>query len=104
MAEKKSKKEKLSSLEVEHIADLARIELSKEEKVKYAEDLSAVLSYIDQLNEVDAADVQITGSATGLVNAVREDIVEECGAATKEKIIASAPLTEDGYIKVKAIL
>ncbi len=104
MAEEKSKKEKLSVQEVEHIADLARIELSEEEKSKYAGDLSAVLNYIDQLSEVDTSNVSGIPHAATIVNSVREDAAEDCDAETKKKIIESAPLKENGYIKVKAVL
>lgn len=103
MAEK-SKKEKLSIIEVEHIADLARIKLTESEKIKYTEDLSAVLSYIDQLSEVNTDNIPIAANADGLINAVREDKAEDCDVETKEKIIASAPLAEKGYIKVKAVM
>lgn len=98
------KKEKLSAAEVEHIADLARIELSAEEKIKYAEDLSAVLDYIDQLGEANTENIPAAANAAGLANAVREDMAENCDEETKEKIISSAPLKENGYIKVKAVL
>lgn len=104
MTAERSKKEKLSVQEVEHIADLARIELTAEEKNKYAEDLSAVLSYIGQLSEVDTSTVSGIPHASMLVNAVREDVVEDCDEETKKKIIESAPLKENGYIKVKAVL
>lgn len=98
------KKEKLSVREVEHIADLARIELGEEEKSKYAEDLSAVLGYIDQLSEADTSKVSGFVHAAEAVNMVREDMVENCDKETKEKIVSSAPIKENGYIKVKAVL
>lgn len=101
---KGASKTKLSVEEVRHIADLARIELSDGEKEKYAEDLSAVLSYIDQLNEVNTKNIPATNQVTGLVNIVREDIVEDCDPETRKKIIESFPLKEGDYIKVKAIL
>lgn len=104
MMNKKSNKEKLSFKEVEHIADLARIELNETEKIRYAEDLSAVLNYIDQLREVNTDSVLVADNATGLINAVREDKVENCDEETKKKIIASAPFSENGYFKVKAVM
>lgn len=104
MAKSASNKKKLSSDEVQHIADLARIEVGEEEKEKYAEDLSAVLSYIDQLSEVDTKNIPATNQVTGLTNVVREDIMEDCDDETRKRIIDSAPLEENGYIKVKAVL
>lgn len=89
---------------VRRIADLARIELSKEEEKKYAEDLSAVLSYIDQLDEADTKNIPATNQVTGLVNIVREDIIESCDEETRKKIIEAFPLKDGDYIKVKAVL
>ena len=97
-------KTRISSEEVQHIADLARIEITGKEKEKFADELSAVLSYIDQLNEVDTKDVSVTNQVTGLANVVREDIAQNSSDDTKKKIIDTAPLKEDGYIKVKAVL
>jgi len=99
-----SNKQKLTSEEIRHIADLARIELSAEEKEKYAKDLSQVLNYIDQLNEVDTKNISATNQVTGLINIVREDIVENCDEETRKKILGGAPMKEGDYVKVKAVL
>lgn len=95
---------KLITEEVQHIADLARIELTPEEKEKYAEELSAVLGFIEQLSKVDTNDVIPTSQVTGLVNVVREDKVEECDEEIRKQIFKAAPLAEGEYFKVKAVL
>lgn len=96
-------KQKLDPEEVKHIADLARIELTEEENTKYAKDLSQILSYIGQLNEVDTDNIPATNQVAGLSNIVREDVVEDCNEETRKNIIASAPLREENYFKVKAV-
>ena len=68
--------EKLSKKEVEKIAKLARLDLSETELDTYAEQLSAILGYVSQLNEVDTENVEITTQVTGLSNIMREDIIE----------------------------
>lgn len=95
---------KLTSDQVQHIADLARIELTSDEKEKFAEELSAVLGYIEQLQGVDTKDISATNQVTGLFNVTREDIIEDCDEKTKKKILDGAPMKEGDYIKVKAVL
>lgn len=95
---------KLSQDQVQHIADLARIELTENEKEKYAEELSSVLGYFEQLKEVKTEGVEPTSQVTGLVNVTREDIVKECDKETRKKLLDAAPMREGDYIKVKAIL
>ena len=95
---------KLSKKEVQHIADLARIELAETENEKFAGELTAVLGYIEHLNEVDTKNTPATNQVTGLVNVTREDIVEDCDEETRNKILDAAPMKEGDYIKVKAVL
>lgn len=95
---------KLSQDQVQRVADLARIELTESEKEKYADDLSAVLGYIEQLNEVNTEGIPVTSQVTGLVNVTREDIVEGCDQETREKLLDAAPMREGDYVKVKAVL
>lgn len=95
---------KLSQDQVQRVADLARIELTESEKEKYADDLSAVLGYIEQLNEVNTEGIPVTSQVTGLVNVTREDIVEGRDQETREKLLDAAPMREGDYVKVKAVL
>ncbi len=91
----------LTKKEVEKIAHLARLDLTQEELDIYTEQLSAILGYIDQLQEVDTENVPITTQVTGLSNVLREDSVDACDNASE--IIACAPEHEDNQIKVKAV-
>jgi len=95
---------KLSREEIKHIADLARLELTAEELTKYGEQLSAILSYIDQLQEVDVAGVEPTAQVTGLVNVWREDEPRDCPEAEREAALKEAPELEDRQVKVKRVL
>jgi aspartyl-tRNA(Asn)/glutamyl-tRNA(Gln) amidotransferase subunit C len=95
---------KLTKQEIEHVAKLARLELTEEEVIKYGEQLSAVLSYIDQLSEVDTSGVEPTAQVTGLENVWREDAAEPWDEAQVKNALDLAPELEDGQIKVKRIL
>ncbi|MFH1767013.1 MAG: Asp-tRNA(Asn)/Glu-tRNA(Gln) amidotransferase subunit GatC [Patescibacteria group bacterium] len=68
---------KLSKEEVLKIAKLAKLKLIDAEVIKYQEQLSDVLSYVQKLNELDTADVLPTLQVTGLKNVFRDDKVDK---------------------------
>jgi len=92
---------KLSKKEVEKIAKLARLELTDQEIETYSEQLSAILGYVDQLQELDTENIKITSQVTGLSNVMREDKIEQCDNANE--LIKMAPESEDNLIEVKAV-
>ena len=67
---------KLTIAEIEHIANLSRLELSAAEKELYAGQLSEVLGYVSQLNEIKTDNIEGTANVTGLSNVYRDDAVE----------------------------
>ncbi len=95
---------KLIRKEIEHIAKLARLDLTEDELEKYGSQLSNVLNYIDQLKEVDVAGVEPTAQITGLENIFRDDVVENWDAKEIDAALKQAPELEDGQIKVKRVL
>ena len=64
---------RLSRDQVKHVARLANLPLSSDEEEKYSKQLSEILEYVDQLNEVDTSSVEPTYNVTGLNNVTRED-------------------------------
>ena len=101
---------KISKVDVEKIASLARIEISEKEKSKYSEELSEILDYVEILKKVDTDKIAETSQVTGLENVYREDTADEVTQVDKnkdknrEKILKNAPAQKDGYIKTKAVL
>lgn len=93
----------LTPEKIEEIARLARLNLSPAEKEMYAEQLSVVLDYVEQLNEVDTNGVEETSQVTGLQNVVRADEPIACPAEIKNKIIAAFPEKSGELLKVKAV-
>lgn len=92
----------LTKEEVVKLAQLARIALTPEEVEKFQHDLSAVLDYVAELNQVPIEEVEEVSQVTGLVNVQRADVpvtFEDISAITSQ-----APEMKDGYYKVKAIL
>ena len=87
--------------DVEHVAKLARLELTEEEKELYTKQLGDVLKYVDQMNEVDTSNVEPMFHAIDFVNVMREDkVVYE---QTKEALMANAPDEENGFFRVPKI-
>ena len=87
--------------DVEHVAKLARLELTEEEKELYTKQLGDVLKYVDQMNEVDTSDVKPMSHAIDFVNVMREDkVVYE---HSKEELMANAPEEENGFFRVPKI-
>lgn len=87
--------------DVEHVAKLARLELTEEEKEKFAGQLGDVLKYVEQMNEVDTSDVVPMAHAMDFVNVMREDKVNY--EQTKAELMKNAPDEEDGFFKVPKI-
>lgn len=87
--------------DVEHVAKLARLELTEEEKELYTKQLGDVLKYVDQMNEIDTSNVKPMTQVIDFVNVMREDKVEY--EHTKEELMANAPEEENGFFKVPKI-
>ncbi|EPY05037.1 glutamyl-tRNA amidotransferase [Paenibacillus sp. E194] len=88
--------------DVEHVAKLARLDLSNEEKERYTEQLNAILKYAEKLNELNTDDVTPTTHVLPIRNVMRED--EARPSLPIEKVMANAPEEEEGQFKVPAVL
>jgi len=97
----------ISKKEVEHIAKLARLKISEEEKEIFQKDLSSILDYFDSLKRVETDGIEpIFQPRNNLVNVrdLRKDEVGEKKEKLVGKIEDNFPNKEHGYLKVKAIL
>lgn len=93
---------KLSREEVEHIAELAKVGLSEEEKALFQVQLSAILEYAAMLQRVDTSAIPPTATVLPLRNVMRPD--EPRPSLPREDVLANAPQAEDGCFRVKVIL
>lgn len=93
---------KITIQEVEHVANLARLEFNEEEKKKLAQQLGRILDYIDQLNELDTTDVEPTSHVIPIKNVLRPDVVKP--SFTQEEALANAPSRTDGLFEVPKII
>jgi aspartyl-tRNA(Asn)/glutamyl-tRNA(Gln) amidotransferase subunit C len=86
--------------DVENLAELARLELSHEEKEGMLHDMDGILTYVKQIEEVEVEDIK---SDPELRNVWREDEAENRDFS-KEIITEQFPDSQDGFLKVKKIL
>jgi aspartyl-tRNA(Asn)/glutamyl-tRNA(Gln) amidotransferase subunit C len=93
---------KLSQEEVEHIAELARLALSDEERALYQEQLSAILEHFERLQDLDTDPIPPTATVLPLRSVMRAD--EPRSPFPREDILANAPAAEGGCFKVPAVL
>lgn len=94
---------KLTRDDVLKLARLARIQLSNEEVDTYADELSHILAYVEQLQSVDIKGLDPTSQVTGLVNVMREDTIVDYGYNVQE-LRKNLPALHDDQIKVKRML
>jgi aspartyl-tRNA(Asn)/glutamyl-tRNA(Gln) amidotransferase subunit C len=93
---------KISLAEVEHVARLARLELSPEEKERMRRELDGILSYIDKLRALPTEDVPPTSHAVPLVNVMRED--EPRPSFARDDMLANAPAPSGEFFRVPRII
>jgi aspartyl-tRNA(Asn)/glutamyl-tRNA(Gln) amidotransferase subunit C len=92
----------ISKEEVQHIAKLARLELTETEIEKMQKDMSAILDYFDLLKSASVPQEQDYGEIKK-VNILREDEVIS-SYNIRDEIISASPDKKDDYVKVKSIL
>jgi len=92
----------LTIKEVEHVAQLARLNLTEEEKIKFADQLSTILNYADTLKAIPTEDIEPLTHILPICNVFREDQAKP--SMDREEILANAPLAEDFQYKVPKIM
>ncbi|HEX9030081.1 MAG TPA: Asp-tRNA(Asn)/Glu-tRNA(Gln) amidotransferase subunit GatC [Anaerolineales bacterium] len=88
--------------EVEHIAGLARLKLTDEEKARYREQLSAILDYAARLQSLDTGGIPPTSSVLPARTVLRAD--EPLPCLSREELLSNAPETTDNQFRVPPVL
>lgn len=92
----------VDSVTVRHIAKLARIAVSDAEVDALAPELSNILGWIEQLQEVDVEGIQPMPAVIPMAQRLRDDVVTEGGI--KEEVLANAPAPEHGFFAVPKVI
>jgi aspartyl-tRNA(Asn)/glutamyl-tRNA(Gln) amidotransferase subunit C len=91
----------LTLKEVEHIATLARLELTEAQKARYREQLSAILDYVAKLQELDTENIPPTTGGSVPQMPLRAD--EPRPGLSLDELLANAPEKEDNQFKIPPV-
>ncbi len=91
------KERRITAKEVEHVAQLAHVELSDDEKRLFTEQFNEILDYFEKIDEADIEDVPPTYHVLDLVNVYRKDEARE--SISKTDALRNAPKKEKGFFK-----
>ena len=93
---------RITKEEVEHVAKLARLAVTEEEKERYSQQLSNILTYIEKLKELDTSKVDPTSHVLPMKNVFREDEVRP--SLPREEILKNAPDRTEEFFRVPKII
>jgi len=95
----KTTQKSLTANEVKHVAKLAKITLTEKEVTKFQNQLSHIMNYIEELDDVDTASVDPTSQTTGLENVTREDLMtSERSLSPKRATSGSNKINNDYFV------
>lgn len=92
----------LTDADVLHVAELARLALTHDERQRLREQLSSILNHMQVLNEVDTSAIPPTAQVIEATTVMRPD--EARPSLDRVVALANAPAIEDGYFAVQAVL
>jgi aspartyl-tRNA(Asn)/glutamyl-tRNA(Gln) amidotransferase subunit C len=92
----------LTPQDVDHVATLARLGITDEERARFAQQLSGILEHFRALQELDTEGIPPTAQVLDLRNVMRPDVVRP--SWPREEILMNAPRREDGFFKIQAVL
>jgi aspartyl-tRNA(Asn)/glutamyl-tRNA(Gln) amidotransferase subunit C len=93
---------KITKEQIQHIAVLSRLNLSEEEKDLFGSQLSSILDYVDQLNELDTRETEPTSHVLSLSNVMRDDIL--ASSLPREEALKNAPSHSGNFYRVPKII
>jgi aspartyl-tRNA(Asn)/glutamyl-tRNA(Gln) amidotransferase subunit C len=88
--------------DVEHVATLARLTFSEEEKRTLTHELNEILEYMEQLNMLDTSKVEPLSHVIELSNVFRNDTLMPC--LTQEEALLNAPAKTEKFFKVPKVI
>lgn len=88
--------------DVEHVAALARLSFSEEEKVTLMEQLNTILAYMEELNTLDTTSVEPLSHVVALQNVFRDD--QRTPSLSREEALQNAPARTDEFFRVPKVI
>jgi len=87
---------------LDKIAHLARLEFDEKDSEKMMQDMTAIVSWVEKLKEVDTTGIEPLTSMSHEINALREDEVQN--QLSQEEVLKNAPLKNEHYFRVPKVL
>ena len=94
----------ITKQQITHIAKLAKLKVSEKEIAKFQEQLSNIIEYVSELDKVNTKNIKPISQTTGLLDAKREDLINQKDCLTLEEALSGTENTHNAYFKVSAIL
>ena len=92
----------LTTADVEHVANLARLGLSEDETELLRSQLSSILEHIEVLQQLDTGRIPPTAQVNSLTNVLRDDVVQQ--SLPQIVVLSNAPQSRDGFFEVRAVM
>jgi len=92
----------ISKKDVDHVAHLARLHLTEDEKEMFTRQLSHILDHAGKIAELDTSEVTATSHVVPMKNVMRDDKVEK--SLSQEEALSNAPKKEDGAFAIPRIV
>ena len=104
-----TERDAVSLEDVRRVAELAQLELTSEEETRMQRDLSAILGYVQQLNELDTATVEPLAQISELLHGAEQEngslrADEVRASLERSRVMASAPVADESYFKVPKVI
>ncbi|MBU5213855.1 Asp-tRNA(Asn)/Glu-tRNA(Gln) amidotransferase subunit GatC [Heyndrickxia oleronia] len=93
---------RITKEQVNHVANLARLEFDEEQIEKFTKQLDDIISLAESLNEVDTTNVEPTSHVLDIRNVLREDKAK--AGLPREEVLKNAPDQKDGQFRVPSII
>lgn len=94
----------MKKADIQHLANLSRLDLTDEELERHAEQFDEILAYVDKVKEISDSGEGLKIENAMTKNVFREDDNEQEGGVYTKKILDEAPETHEDFVKVKKIL
>ncbi len=94
----------LTTADIDHIAKLANVPVSKEQAIELTEQVGETVEYVSKLGALPTENVVETAQVTGLENVLREDEIDTTRMFTQEEALKNAKRTYNGFFMVDAVL
>ncbi len=95
---------KLTRRDVKHVADLAKLKLTEKETTKFLQQLSKIVDYVSELQEVDTSGIDATSQTTGLTDVTSKDNIDSARCLTPADALSGTEKTHNDFFVVPAIL